>query len=72
MSFPLPPRPRRSLEDFGLGRELGDGSLATVRLATEHASGRRYALKMFCRQHLRSNHKDRTGTSPWRSTASAV
>ena len=44
----LPSRPRptfSSIQEFSLGEELGEGAIATVRLATHKASGTKYAIK---------------------------
>ena len=41
------PRPQfHSVSEFELGPDLGEGALATVRLATHKASGKKYALKI--------------------------
>mmetsp|Transcript_104410 Transcript_104410/g.336676 ORF Transcript_104410/g.336676 Transcript_104410/m.336676 type:complete len:364 (-) Transcript_104410:159-1250(-) len=58
MSFPLPVRNRRRADDFTIGRLLGEGSLSTVHVAVERATGKRFALKVFDRKVLRSNRKD--------------
>jgi len=58
MSFPLPPRNRRRADDFDIGSRLGEGSLSTVFVAVERASGTKFALKVFDRKVLRSNRKD--------------
>lgn len=58
MSFPLPPRSRLNLSHFDVGKEIGDGSLSTVRIGTEVATGKAFALKVFNRQYLRSQKKE--------------
>ncbi|CAJ1432484.1 unnamed protein product [Effrenium voratum] len=59
MSFPLPPKPRCRLCDLEVAEKvIGEGSLALVRIATEKATGKRFALKAFDRGILRSNHKE--------------
>mmetsp|Transcript_51661 Transcript_51661/g.102699 ORF Transcript_51661/g.102699 Transcript_51661/m.102699 type:complete len:379 (-) Transcript_51661:64-1200(-) len=58
MSYPLLPRNRCRADDFDFGKILGDGSLSTVFMAKERATGRKVALKVFDRNHLRSNKKD--------------
>mmetsp|Transcript_19619 Transcript_19619/g.49736 ORF Transcript_19619/g.49736 Transcript_19619/m.49736 type:complete len:389 (-) Transcript_19619:12-1178(-) len=58
MSFPLKPRNQRRLIDFQMGKEVGDGSLSQVFVATERSSGKTFAIKMFNRNFLRSNRKD--------------
>lgn len=41
------PRPQfHSVSEFELGADLGEGALATVRLATHRASGKKFALKI--------------------------
>lgn len=58
MSFPLPPRRRRKLEDFDLGDEIGTGSLSKVYAVVEPSTGKEFALKTFDRRYLKSQHKD--------------
>jgi len=58
MSYPLPPRNRRSLDDYAIDEELGVGSLSKVYAATERATGKLVAVKMFDRAFLRSQHKE--------------
>lgn len=58
MSFPLLPRNRRRADDFDIKEILGEGSLSTVFVAVERATRRRFALKVFPRELLRSNKKD--------------
>jgi len=58
MSYPLPPRNRRRQEDFDIREQLGEGSLSTVFVAVERSTGKRFALKIFDRNVLRSNKKD--------------
>lgn len=58
MTYPLLPRVRKGLGDFSVGEELGEGALSQVHVAVENASGKKYAIKLFDRQKLRSNHKD--------------
>jgi len=58
MSYPIAPKPRRRPDDFNIGKQLGDGSLSTVVVGIERATGKRYALKVFDRRLLRSNKKD--------------
>lgn len=58
MSYPIPPRQRRTLLDFEIGKQIGEGSLSVVHVAEEKATKMRFAVKVFCRQYLRSNRKD--------------
>lgn len=58
MTYPIPVRNRRGLIDFAVGDPLGEGSLSTVHVAEEKGTKRKYAIKMFDRNHLRSNRKD--------------
>jgi len=58
MSFPLPPRRRLRASDFQIREMLGEGSIAMVYVAVEWTTGQRFALKVFDRRHLRSNHKE--------------
>jgi len=53
MSYPLPLRNRRRREDFDIDRVLGEGSLSTVHIAVERATGKRVAMKMF--EHILLN-----------------
>jgi len=58
MSYPLPPRNRRRADDFDIKEILGEGSLSTVFVTVERATRKRFALKIFDRNILRSNKKD--------------
>lgn len=58
MTYPLPPRTKRDAGDFEVKNELGEGSLSMVHLAIERPSGTRYAMKIFDRKYLRSQHKE--------------
>lgn len=58
MSYPLPLRRKRALVDFQVQTRLGEGSLSTVHVAEEQATCKKFAIKIFDRNYLRSNRKD--------------
>lgn len=58
MTYPLAPRARKSLLDFSIGEQLGEGALSQVHVAVEQTTSKKYAIKVFDRQQLRSNRKD--------------
>lgn len=58
MTYPLPTKLSRRVDDFFVKDLLGEGSLSTVHLAVDRITKRRLALKIFDRSALRSNKKD--------------
>lgn len=43
---------RKSIKDFKLGKELGEGSYSTVMLGTDITNGKKYAMKILNKRHI--------------------
>ncbi|GME86280.1 unnamed protein product [Ambrosiozyma monospora] len=43
---------RKSIRDFKIGKELGEGSYSTVSLATDKTTGEQYAIKVLDKKHI--------------------
>ncbi|ODV83585.1 hypothetical protein CANARDRAFT_179854, partial [[Candida] arabinofermentans NRRL YB-2248] len=43
---------RKTIKDFKIGKELGEGSYSTVMLATDTTTGRKYAVKILDKKHI--------------------